>query len=241
MKWKIPYLAGAMDSDGCFSIKKSTYHVRVRKDSVNPVYSERAMLKQVTPQIPSLLHQFFGGRLAIEEPSCKKNGKPLWSWQCSDKQASAVCEALLPYLQVKKRQAEVLLELRKSKGQPFLKMAYWFELENPNWRDEELIGTAEAMRLLGYARTGSLSQALHNGSIVAIPYDHTGRAKPRYPKKLIEGFASRPGAAEHRTGSCRPPQLIAWRERLWAEVRELNKIGLHGTSTYHRTGHHKPA
>ena len=59
----LAYLAGAMDSDGCISVKRSTYAMRVRGDAGTPVFSERVIFKQVTPEIPTLLKELFGGSL----------------------------------------------------------------------------------------------------------------------------------------------------------------------------------
>ena len=91
--------------------------MRVRKDSGQPVYSERIGLKQVTPDVPQLLHDYFGGYHRIEKPSTKK-GKPLYCWSVTDKQAFTCVTILLPYLRVKKRQAELLIELRQLKNMP---------------------------------------------------------------------------------------------------------------------------
>ncbi len=236
----LAYLAGAMDSDGWFGLKKSTYSVRVRKDSTNPTYSERAGLKQVTPQIPHLLKESFGGNLKLREPSCNKNSKSLWTWQATDAQAATACELLLPFLLVKRRQAEVLLELRKSKEGPYKQFAYWFAVENPEWRTGEMVTATEATRIMGYTNAMMLSQAVRNGTLLALPWDHVPTEKPRYPKTLLLAYAAHAKSSDG-PGRTRPVQLIAWRERLWSEIRELNKIGLHGTPIYHRTGHYKPA
>lgn len=108
------YLAGILDADGYFTIKRSTYHQRVRSDATNPVFSERIGIKQVTPDALNLLQECFGGSVRIEKPSAKR-GKPLYSWIVSDKIAATVAKTLLPYLRIKKRQAQLLLDLRDTK------------------------------------------------------------------------------------------------------------------------------
>ena len=108
------YLAGCVDCDGYFTIKRSTYHMRVRNDASNPVFSEKVGLKQVIPVVVDLLQEYFGGYRRIEKPSAK-NGKPLHAWSVTDKQAVACVQCLLPYLKVKLAQANVLIELRRSK------------------------------------------------------------------------------------------------------------------------------
>lgn len=108
------YLAGAIDSDGTIGIKKSTYAMRKIKDCNAPTYSERLALRQVTPEIPRLLQEQFGGALYITKPY-SKNGRHLYSWQITDQKAVTCLKALLPYLRVKRPQALNCLELRKFK------------------------------------------------------------------------------------------------------------------------------
>lgn len=111
------YLAGAMDSDGSIGLRRSTYAMRVTGDARVPIYSERICLKQVTPQIPNLLRDAFGGSLMLQSPSVTK-GKPLYYWEATNKVAANALVTLLPYLRVKRPQAEALLELRASKDLP---------------------------------------------------------------------------------------------------------------------------
>lgn len=110
----LAYLAGAMDSDGCISVKRSTYAMRVRGDAGAPVFSERVMFKQVTPEIPTLLKEMFGGSFRVDNPSTPR-GRKLYSWQATDLRAVECLRALLPYLRVKRAQAENCLALRKVK------------------------------------------------------------------------------------------------------------------------------
>jgi len=71
-------------------------------------------MKQVTPDVVDLLYQHFGGYKRIEKPSAKK-GKPLHAWSITDRKAIICVQCLLPYLRVKRKQANVLLKLRESK------------------------------------------------------------------------------------------------------------------------------
>lgn len=229
----LAYLAGAMDSDGYFTIKKSTYHQRVRGDAKNPVYSEKIGLKQVTPQVPHLLKECFGGICKHTNPP-SANNKPLWVYTATDKNAAIACELLLPFLRIKPKQAEALLELRESKSNQYEQLSYWFNLEYPHWRDMELITTDEAHEILGYTHSGSTRQAIHNGTLLAIDAYKFRKGAPRIPKLLVEQLAN--------SGSrVKPSQLIDWRERIYQSVREMNKIGVNGTTVYFRTGVHKPA
>lgn len=233
----LAYLAGAMDSDGYFSIKKSTYHMRVRGDATNATYSEKIGLHQVTPQIPELLKACFGGALYLGKPQTP-NSKAMYRWACTDTQAAVACAALLPYLRVKRQQAERLLELRESKGGHYGQYSYWFAQEHPDWLTLPLLTYQEAAELMGYKSVSMVTQAVKNGTLLALPYDHQGKyhVLPRIPRLLIEQI--RENLARDGRARNQPPQLVAWRERLWGDVREMNKIGIDGTPIYHRTGHY---
>jgi len=108
------YIAGVFDADGTIGIKKSTYSVRVTGDSNQPTYSERVCLKQVEPQAVDLLHGLVGGYRFTAKPTAKK-GRPLHGWQATDLKAAKFLKAILPYLRIKRAQAENCLELRKLK------------------------------------------------------------------------------------------------------------------------------
>jgi hypothetical protein len=111
---ELAYCAGVIDSDGTIGIKRSTYGMRVRGDSSQATYSERIKVKQVESQAVDLLHDIFGGSFRIEAASLK-SGRPLFAWHVTDLQCTSVCLALLPFLRIKKRQAENVLALRSVK------------------------------------------------------------------------------------------------------------------------------
>lgn len=127
------YLAGCLDCDGWLTIKRNTYAMRVRGDASQPVYGERVGLKQITPDVPALLREYFGGYLRTEKPSVK-NGRPLHSWSATDKQAIECVSSLLPYMRVKRQQAEILLQLRALKVAPRTRSGT-FTMTN-RWGDE---------------------------------------------------------------------------------------------------------
>lgn len=231
------YLAGAMDADGYFTMKKSTYQIRVTKESKNPTYSESVGLRQVTPQVPYFLKETFGGTVAISK-GYTDNSKPLYNYRATDKVASSLCNALLPYLRIKKRQVEILIELRESKDSRYKQESYWFEREFPDWQKLEMITHTEVSKMLGYHCSHTIvSVAIRNGTLLALPYIPSGtKATPRIPRLLVERLRDNSGTKKYLM----PKQLLEWKERLFREIRELNKIGINGTSIYHQTGFHKP-
>jgi hypothetical protein len=129
----LAYLAGAMDSDGYFTIKRSTYGVRYLKDSKSPTYSEKCGIKQVTPDIIDLIHYYFGGSRRIDKPNCKA-GKLLYVSELTHSGAVRFIEAILPYLRIKKRQALIVLKLTESKKQG--KLATTVTVHNCRWNKD---------------------------------------------------------------------------------------------------------
>ena len=107
----LAYLAGVMDSDGTIGIKKSTYSMRVTKDSSQPSYSERLSLRQVEPQAVDLFRDLFGGSRYMTKPSARR-GKMLHTWAATDLRAAAALRAIRPYLRIKAPQADNAMSLR---------------------------------------------------------------------------------------------------------------------------------
>jgi hypothetical protein len=107
----IAYLAGIMDADGYFTIKRQTYGVRVIKNAKNPTYSERVGIKQVSPIAIDIIKNNFGGYRSIQKPNTP-NGQMLYSIELRNKKAHEFVKTIAPYIQIKKRQVEILMELR---------------------------------------------------------------------------------------------------------------------------------
>lgn len=231
----LAYLAGAMDSDGFFGIKRSTYHMRVRGDASQPTFSERCGLKQTADVVPKLLKETFGGNIAIQNASTE-HGKLLYGWDATDKVAANAARLLLPYLKIKKRQAEFLLELRHTKDEArYSQISYWFEQEYPDWQKLPLITFAKTAEILRYADSRTVTQAVMNKSLLALKYDNSGKEQPRVPLLLVEIFANEIAKGKGSRPP-RPKQLMEWRERLWNECRELNRIGTGQHPITERTG-----
>lgn len=101
----IAYMAGAMDADGCFRMSKIT----IRGSTT---YSEVMTLGQIYPTVPNILKAAFGGHIQVRR---HKKWKTMYYWVAQTKIAASAAKTLLPYLHLKKRQAEILCELRESK------------------------------------------------------------------------------------------------------------------------------
>lgn len=113
---ELAYMAGVIDSDGTIGIKRNTYSMRVVGDSAAPTYSERIHIRQVERQALELFSATFGGNLGISDPNAKR-GRSLFNWGQTDRKAATTLRALLPFLRIKRRQAENCLALRALKEQ----------------------------------------------------------------------------------------------------------------------------
>jgi hypothetical protein len=108
----LAYCAGVVDSDGTIGIRRLTYSMRIKKDSKQPTYSARICVRQVTDEAVRLLAVTLGGTVTISKPSLA-NGRPLFQWEVKDAIAESALNALLPFLRIKRAQAENCLALRR--------------------------------------------------------------------------------------------------------------------------------
>jgi len=111
----LAYLAGLVDGEAYIGIKKSL--PKKQNGERSPTYHERIQIRMVNEIAIKIFSDTFGGSYYREAPHADK-GKPLYCYQVSDRNACRILRELLPYLQVKKRDAELVLELRKLKEQP---------------------------------------------------------------------------------------------------------------------------
>lgn len=163
-KLELAYAAGVIDSDGCIGVNRSTYAMRVRGDASQAVYSERITMKQVEPQAVELLHRLFGGHRGMTDPSAKR-GRPLHTWHIHSAIAGKALVALLPFLRIKKAQAENAIRLRivmqTRRCWPVPKII----------KGEPLVTASEFAKLVG-VKSFTIFQAKHHGS---IPHCRVGR------------------------------------------------------------------
>ncbi len=112
----LAYAAGVIDSDGSIAIALDKSAMRARRVKRGPIHRERATLRQIDPQAVDLFHHAFGGSRFVYMPR-RTRAQPLHSWQIGDRRASTFLAAIVPYLHIKRRQAELCVELRRLKDQ----------------------------------------------------------------------------------------------------------------------------
>jgi hypothetical protein len=98
----LAYLAGIVDGEGYIGVKRSSHPGRVTCG-----HHARISVKMNAPApAVRLLHDTFGGRCAPE------NDRAMLCWQVTDLAAERTLIELLPYLIVKRAQADNVLALR---------------------------------------------------------------------------------------------------------------------------------
>ena len=206
----LAYAAGVIDSDGYIGVKRNDYSQRVRGDAGQPVYAPRALVKQVTPEAVDLLHEMFGGYRGDARPSAT-NGRPLFTWEAHSANAVRACEAVLPYLRIKREQALNAIECgRLNAG-----------ASRRGWDlpdvlpDEPLVPLLEAARRAGRSPEVAY-QSAHLGN---IPVVRKGR-RVFMPESYIETWASRGAAAPRRAS------LTEQLEACFQRAKELNRVGV---------------
>lgn len=100
----LAYAAGIIDGEGCLRIVKANPY---RSDMISPHYSGSIQVGMKVRAPLDLLMSIFGGSIYTE----RTRFGPMYRWRMNSKRQIIVCiKKLLPYLIVKKEEAEYLLE-----------------------------------------------------------------------------------------------------------------------------------
>lgn len=110
----LAYLAGIVDGEGYIGIKKSKPYNKLT-GRVNPGYDERIQIRMVERGALRLLERTLGGWCYYEK-AATKNRRPLFCYQASQLKAARICEILLPFLRIKRKQALAVLRLTENKA-----------------------------------------------------------------------------------------------------------------------------
>ena len=119
-KTDIAYMAGIFDGEGCIVIHDRSYFTKsgLKRTRYYPEIN-------VANTNEWIIHQFkfaFGGSLYLRKKKTNKS-QAIWVWQTTSKKATMCLEVLLPYLKLKKRQAELAIEMeirRRNRGSHIL-------------------------------------------------------------------------------------------------------------------------
>jgi hypothetical protein len=101
----LAYLAGVIDSDGYISTQRSLHSGRLYS-------AARVGIAGTRRQPHDLAASLFGGSVSRYEPKDPRH-RAQYQWSRSGVGAATVIAAVLPYLRVKRRQAELALQLQE--------------------------------------------------------------------------------------------------------------------------------
>src|SRR5574343_197590 len=113
---ELAYLAGVIDSDGSITIGVDKCNRGgCGNPGTHPKFFEIVAVRQCDTEAIDLAQKLFGGNVAIGKPGSLR-GRPSYDWVAYGPRACTVVETLLPYLRIKRKQAELVLALREIKN-----------------------------------------------------------------------------------------------------------------------------
>ena len=117
-KFLLAYIAGLWDGEGSFMLIR-TGHISARTGMRECVATAQICMTINGQQekVLKLLKEMYDGCLfEIKDPPSKnKNGKPVLMWRIAAQKARLFAKDLIPYLRMKKRQAEIIIEFSEIK------------------------------------------------------------------------------------------------------------------------------
>ena len=196
-KEKIPsdllaYFAGLIDGDGCIRIKKS-----VGKQMVNKAYRAVLQVKMINEDVIKFLATTLGGTYRPTRPS-SINGRQLYYWSVGDAKAESILKDIMPYLGIKKEQAETVIKLRdlQKKSRQFRTKDYKeFDLPSLYGKShkvktkilsDEYIMACETL----YQRCANLNSSVCNQDISDIYSNYTTKHRFAYIAGIIDAEGS---------------------------------------------------
>lgn len=111
----LAYVAGVIDSDGYIGINRtgSTHTLRVKRHW-SPRFQVEVVVTNTCKEVLEWLASEFGGSIMLRK-AVKPHHKATYRWKVGDLLASQLVEQVLPYLRIKPRQAEILLQFAELK------------------------------------------------------------------------------------------------------------------------------
>ena len=101
----LAWAAGFIDGEGCISIGR--HKATTENGAKNPQHTLELQVGNTNLDVLNLLCSMFGGAICELD---RRTGKRIWLWRCSTRQAEAAIRKLLPYLKVKRAEAELALD-----------------------------------------------------------------------------------------------------------------------------------
>lgn len=101
--WERGYAAGLIDGEGCIQIKK----IKNLNHKRNPEYSLQISMNMVDTEAIDFMKGVFGGSVYGPLKTYGKGFRPNYRWEITRKSALTFLKQILPFLRVKRVQAEL--------------------------------------------------------------------------------------------------------------------------------------
>ena len=117
----IAYMAGIVDGEG--ALTSGTY---AKAKNGNPWYTTYLIISSTDEILIDWLVTHFGSKKAkyTRNQTSVNSLKAVYKWQCTGERLLHICELIYPYLVIKKRQAEIIMEMVKSGKQKFYSIGH---------------------------------------------------------------------------------------------------------------------
>jgi hypothetical protein len=103
----LAYFAGILDGEGNVSIERVAPNAKQRTH--NPRHQARVTVVNTSPELIEWLVAHFGGTVQARKIDPLKH-KQTWAWRLAEIPVLALLKLTLPYLVIKRRQAELVIE-----------------------------------------------------------------------------------------------------------------------------------
>jgi hypothetical protein len=109
---QLAYLAGIIDGEGSIYIGNFSSNPKTG----NPYYQTNMEVTNTEEALINWLINNFGGRnyTYTEKQTPKNSRRTVYRWIISGDDLTELCHLLLPYLIIKKRQCEIMIQMRKT-------------------------------------------------------------------------------------------------------------------------------
>jgi hypothetical protein len=107
---ELAYLAGIIDGEGSIYIGNFSSNPKTNV----PYYQTKIEVTNTDQGLIDWLCATFGGskRAYTPKQTPKTSRKPVFNWNTSGDRCRDICELIMPYLIIKKRQAEIMIKIR---------------------------------------------------------------------------------------------------------------------------------
>jgi hypothetical protein len=102
---QLAYTAGVIDSDGCITILR--HGPRIAKQSKCPTYDLKIIINQADGGAINYIRGAYGGTVTSQINS---SGTIIYTWRLNHEKSGKLCKQLIPYLRIKKHQAEIAVQ-----------------------------------------------------------------------------------------------------------------------------------